>query len=321
MTEPLLIRSYSQIEPPRALILFEKYLAARALSRETHRIYLAALIRYDAAVNDLLAPQREQVEHFLRERRTQVGPSTFNQDLVALRAFYRFAVRFELMTQDQVPRLPRRHRAPKRLPRYLSEHEVGRLLAEPDLATLVGFRDHVMLCLAYETGVRASELVNLHLGDVRDDRWITVTAGKGRVDRWLPISVEMQRLLGEWIKLRRTTRPGKSSVLFVTQRGRAFTRGRAVWEIFQRYARRALGYGCGYHRIKATRKRTPWTGQYPHLLRASMATHMLERGCNLRAVQELLGHANIKTTALYLGVDLTLMKQTIASHHPRGKKR
>ncbi|HKK04464.1 MAG TPA: tyrosine-type recombinase/integrase, partial [Gammaproteobacteria bacterium] len=115
-------------------------------------------------------------------------------------------------------------------------------------------------------------------------------------------------------------RPGKASVLFVTQRGRRFSSGRALWDIVDRYARRAIGLGRGYERMTIARRRKPWSGQYPHLLRASMATHMLERGCDLRAVQELLGHASLSTTALYLGVDLALLRRE-HQKHPRAKSR
>jgi len=244
--------------------------------------------------------------------------STFNQELTAVRAFYRWAVLWEHTDSSTLALLPRSHRAPKRLPRNLTEHEIGRLLAEPDLSTLVGFRDHVIMRMAYETGLRAAELVALELGGITGDGYVRVVAGKGRVDRLVPISAEMERLLDAWVALRRSTKPGKAAAMFVTHRGRRFTSGRAVWEIVNRYARRAIGLGRGYDRMTAARRQKPWSGQYPHLLRASMATHMLERGCDLRAVQELLGHASISTTALYLGVDLAMLKRE-HQKHPRAK--
>jgi len=315
MTEPVLKRRYSQIE---LLLQFSRYLQARALSPATQRIYKASLRRWAAVVPDLLAPDRSCVEAWVRARRSAVGVSTFNQELAAVRAFYRWASAWEYTDSAALSLLPRSHRAPKRLPRNLTEHEVGRLLAEPDLSTLVGFRDHVMMRLTYETGLRAAELIALDIGSLTGDGCVRVVGGKGRVDRLLPVSSEMERLVDAWLALRRATRPGKSSALFVTHRGRRFSSGRSLWEIVDRYARRAIGLGRGYDRMVAARRRKPWTGQYPHLLRASMATHMLERGCDLRAVQELLGHASLSTTALYLGVDLAMLRRE-HQKHPRSK--
>lgn len=134
MTEPVLKRPYSQIEP---LQQFYRYLQARALSPATQRIYKASLARWRALLPDLLAPARSHVEAWVRARRGTVGVSTFNQELSAVRAFYRWAVSWEYADPSTLTLLPRSHRAPKRLPRNLTEHEVGRLLAEPDLSTLV----------------------------------------------------------------------------------------------------------------------------------------------------------------------------------------
>lgn len=312
MPQPVLKPLYGELES--LLEQWQLYLRAGHKSLSTQRIYLAAMRRWFPLVGEALTPSRASIDAWIRARRLAIGVATFNQELSAVRAFYRWAFEMGFVSEDLRPQLPRSQRAPVRLPRVLTEAEIGRLLAQPDLATFVGYRDHVIMRLAYETGLRASELVRLELGDVCDDCTVFVRGGKGGIDRVQPISSELLGLLEAWVNLRRSVRPGKRSVLFVTQHGHPFTSGRAVWELFDRYARAALGVGRGYDRITTTHKRRPWQGQYPHLLRASMATHMIERGCDLRAVQELLGHASLSTTARYLGVDLERLKREHGKH-------
>lgn len=297
-------RDYSEIIP--LLSSFERHLLAVGRSPATRREYLRVLRQVAAGVEVL---GRAELTAWLRAHRAAVGASTFNRTLSVLRAFFRWAWEWEYLAQDFSGLLPRAHRAPKRLPRYLDEYQVGWLLAAPDLATPIGFRDHVLIRLAYETGLRASELVALQLGSVLEERLVLVQRGKGSRDRLVPISEAMYALLGDWEAVRRTLRPGKRAALFVTRYGRPFSSGRSVWALVDRYARRALGLGRGYERIVATRKRRPWGGQYPHLLRASFATHLHQSGCDLRAIQEMLGHSTPSTTALYLGVDLELLKR------------
>lgn len=200
--------------------------------------------------------------------------------------------------------LPRSSRPPQRLPRYLSDDQVGAILAAPDLGTLVGFRDHVIMRLLYETGVRAGDLVRLTIGDAMVEHRLLHVAG-----RFVPFSHEMMCLLNDWQNQRWTTRPGKSAILFVTDNGKPFRSARSVWEIINRYARDAIGLARGCDRIGFTARNKPWSGHYPHLFRASFATALINNGCDLRAVQVMLGHADISTTARYLGVDIELLKR------------
>ncbi|RCX32113.1 tyrosine-type recombinase/integrase [Thioalbus denitrificans] len=307
MTEPALKRTYGRVGD--LLYRFDQYLLVGGRSATTRRVYLATLRRWAAAVGDLLAPSGSSRDDWIRARRRSVGVATFNAEMSALRAFYRWAHFMDLSETDPATFIPHSTRAPRRLVRVLNEYQVGALLSAPDLQTLIGFRDHVILRLVYETGLRASEVVRLELGSVSDDRTVRVDAGKGRVDRILPISEQMLGLLDSWVMLRRATLPGKSAVLFCTHRGKPFRSGRSVWEIVNRYAREAMGLARGYESVRRVARQKPWSGQYPHLLRAAMATHLLERGCDLRAVQELLGHASLSTTARYLAVDIQMLKR------------
>ena len=317
MTLPLLKPSYCKKD--ELLRRYDTYLVAGRKSVDTRRIYKAAVVRWFGFYDDPLLPSKTSLNNWLRARRDAVSVATLNSELTAVRTFYQWAHIMEYTPTDLSGMLPRSQRAPKRLVRYLDEDQVTALLVQPDLSTFIGFRDHIMMRLAYETGIRASEMVRLELGDILDDRVLFIRAGKGGYDRYVPFSEEMWGLFESWYKVRRTVRPGKSLTLFVTHRGKGFSRGRAVWEIVNRYARAALGLGRGYERIQATRKRKPWQGQYPHLFRAAMATHLLKRGVDLRAIQELLGHKSLSTTALYLGVDLEMLRAAIQKH-PRNNR-
>lgn len=306
--QPVLKRRYGK-ELTALIREFDRYLRVTRYSDATRHNYGRALQCWLHYVTDPLTPAQADIHAWIRARRGTLAVSSFNMELAAVRAWYRWLHLWEYTPEDLSRLLPRSHRAPQRLPRVLTVDDVAKVLAAPDLSTLVGFRDHVILRLIYETGLRASEVVALTLGDVLPDRLLFVRAGKGRVDRYVPFSGELEGLLQAWAGIRRQTRPGKAATLFVTHRGQAFSKGRAIWEIVNRYARGALGLARGYDRIKRGPPRKAWQGHYPHLFRASFATHLLENGCDLRAVQEMLGHRNINTTARYLAVDLTVLRR------------
>lgn len=318
MTKPVLNPCYGSIAALE-LARFDDHLRYAGKSQKTRQLYLATLARLPESPLEISRPS---LLRWVAYRRDAVSGGTLSLDLCALRVFYKWAHVAGMITEDHAHWVPSGRHSPKRLPRAFTEGEIGMLLAEPALDTLVGYRDHVIMRLAYETGLRASELVNLHIGDIlAGDRLCYVQSGKGCVDRYQPISAEMVGLIEGWLYLRRGLRTGKSETLFVTRTGRRFSSGRSIWEIVDRYARAALGFGQGgYRRVVDTGNRRPWQGRYPHLLRASMAAHMLRRGCNIRAIQELLGHRSASTTAQYLAVDLTLLRAAVA-RHPRAKRR
>ena len=323
MTSCLLQPSYSKIEPSdkereRLLLLrFEQDLKWKYAER-TVCIYIAAVKSLHAVVDDLIHPSSSSFTKFLVGRRDVVSVNTINLELTAFRVFYRW-----LFVNNHVPEnysvlVPRSRRAePKRLVKHFTEFQMGQILAQPDLGTWLGFRDHVIMRLIYECGLRSSEVINLSLGSYSEE-WLYIKNGKGRVDRYVPFSSEMKLLLDEWVKIRRKSKPGKKSVLFVTSQGNAFRSNQSVWFLVNRYIKRAVGAGRGYEKLQRTQKHKPWTGFYPHLLRASFATHLLQNGCDIVSVQELLGHKTISTTAAYVGVDLNLLKKEHAKL-PRNK--
>ncbi len=192
---------------------------------------------------------------------------------------------------------------PPRLPKTLTENEVENLLQAPDPETLLGLRDKAILELLYATGLRVSELVTLHLAQLRlQEGWLIAT-GKGNKERLIPFG----ELAGEWLsRYLRDARPKlckahTGDTLFLTQNGQAMTRQRC-WQLIKRYA---IAAGIDPRKIS------------PHTLRHAFATHLLNHGADLRAVQMLLGHADISTTQIYTHVAHARLEALYHRHHPR----
>lgn len=192
---------------------------------------------------------------------------------------------------------------PPRLPKTLTENEVEKLLQAPDPETLLGLRDKAILELLYATGLRVSELVTLHLAQLRlQEGWLIVT-GKGNKERLIPFG----ELAGEWLSryLRdarpKLCKPHTTDALFLTQNGEAMTRQRC-WQLIKHYA---VVAGIDPRKIS------------PHTLRHAFATHLLNHGADLRAVQLLLGHADISTTQIYTHVAHARLEALYHRHHPR----
>lgn len=290
------------------------HLRVTGRSVSTIRAYLAVLDRYLRVAND---GAHDPVRRYLTARAKRLAPRSLHQEISALRAWFRWLAVIDPQAW-QPSGYPRMRRPAPRLVRALSDAEVGVLLAAPDLSTFVGFRDHVIMATLYQCGLRASELASLQLGSVRIDGFLHVQ-GKGGRDRLVPYGGAWRGLIDAYIRVRATTRPGKRSALFVTRHGRPLRDGRSVWVIVNRYARKALGNSCGYSRLDAYSRGHPWQGHYPHLLRASFATELMKSGCDIFAIAQLLGHADVSTTAHYLGVDLSHLRAA-TSHHPRASR-
>jgi integrase/recombinase XerD len=234
--------------------------------------------------------------------RDKLESRTVARHLVTLRNFFRFGQIQELITADPSLNLesPKIRRT---LPGYLKLEEVDRLLAQPDAKTALGLRDLAMLEVLYSTGLRVSELIGLRVADLDAKVGCIRCIGKGDKERIVPAG---RKALGMAEKYLREARPkllGKgltSQALFVNRRGGSLSRV-GVWKILSAYGRRA-------------RLRVALT---PHMLRHSFATHLLERGADLRSVQLMLGHADISTTQIYTHVVEERLKQIYKAHHPR----
>jgi integrase/recombinase XerD len=234
--------------------------------------------------------------------REKLESRTVARHLVTLRNFFRFAQIQELITADPSLNLesPKIRRS---LPGYLRLEEVELLLAQPDAKTALGLRDLAMLEVLYSSGLRVSELIGLRVTDLDAKVGCIRCIGKGDKERIVPAG---RKALGIAEKYLRDARPkllGKSvssQALFVNRRGKSLSRV-GVWKILSAYGRRA---GL---RVALT----------PHMLRHSFATHLLERGADLRSVQLMLGHADISTTQIYTHVVEERLKQIYKAHHPR----
>ena len=297
--------------PPQYGPYFDHLAVERGLSRNTLAAYrrdLAKLAEFagDRALPALEAEDLREFVSFLHHRGLDFR--SIRRAVSAVRGFYGFLVEEGLIERD-----PSREIAPTRtlaaLPRYLSLDEVERLLAAPD-GSPRGVRDRAMLELLYATGLRVSELVGLPLsgvvlGEVGAPGYLDIV-GKGDRERIVPFGETAGARLREWLAEGRPALlkgRGAAPVVFVTARGRAMSRIR-FWQIVREYQAVA-----GIRRPLS-----------PHVLRHSFATHLLERGADLRSLQQLLGHASVTTTQIYTHVSEERLRQIYDDHHPRAKR-
>jgi integrase/recombinase XerD len=230
-----------------------------------------------------------------RLRRAGAAPSTVARRLSAIRSFYRHLAREEVIAGDPSANVPGA-RLRRGLPSVLSVEEVARLIEQPDTSTPRGLRDRAMLELVYAAGLRVSELVGLKRGDINLDLGLVRCIGKGSKERIAPVGRPAVEAVHAYLAARSDAVP----FLFLGNKGRALTRV-AFWRIVRRYARQAG--------IRAEIS--------PHTFRHSFATHMLDGGADLRAIQELLGHANIATTQIYTHVSTDRLREVYQAYHPR----
>ena len=292
---------------------FGRYLVALQRSPHTVRLYLGAIERWLAAGGEPGHVDGGRLARWLAQRRATVATATVNLDIKGLRAFYRLQYDWGDCSATDLQRLPRQRRAPERMPRVLSDEDVGRVLGALPLDTFIGLRDYAMLLMLYTVGLRASELIGMELGDLIDGDVLFVR-GKGARHRYVPIGKQLAGVLEGYLHARAALRPGKRNAFWLRQDARPLANGRSVWEIVSKRLWDALGVRCGDGRV--LRGGRPWTGHYPHALRASFATALLRRGCPLPAIGQLMGHSRLETTALYLGVDLEQLRAA-AALHPR----
>ncbi len=221
----------------------------------------------------------------------------------SFRRFYGFVARNEPGFEDPTL-LIERPRMPRSLPKALAEREIEGLLNAPDVETTLGLRDRAMLELMYASGLRVSELVELPLAALNLRQGVLRVTGKGGKDRLVPVGeLALERIEAYLAAARPVLAKGRQpAALFLSQRGEGMTR-QMFWTLIKRYAQRV---GIVAKRIS------------PHVLRHSFATHLLNHGADLRALQMLLGHSALSTTQIYTLVAKEGLKRLHAQHHPRG---
>src|SRR5207245_8327431 len=264
----------------------------KGLSSNTVSAYRRDLVKFDEFARkrklSLEAVSRDDLVDFLASLyRQKLESKTVARHLVTLRNFFRFAQIQQLIAKDPSVNLesPKIRRS---LPGYLRLEEVEKLLAQPDAKTFLGLRDRAMLEVLYSAGLRVSELVGLRVTDLDTKVGCVRCIGKGDKERIVPVGKKALGMVEKYLRDARPKLLGKaagSPTLFVNRRGGALSRV-GVWKILSSYGRRA-----GLRVALA-----------PHMLRHSFATHLLERGADLRSVQLMLGHADISTTQIYTHV-------------------
>ena len=281
----------------------------RRLARHTLESYardLRALARFAAASERTLEQlDRRALEAFVREQVAGgLSPRSVGRGVAATRGFYRF-----LVIEQRLARNPADDLHPPRawpaLPTFLSLEEVDALLARPDVSTPLGLRDRAMFELLYATGMRVSELVGVRGADLHLDEHYLTCIGKGNKERLIPVGAHAARWVAKYQKLARAPLTAKakgtaSPCLFVNARGGSLTRV-GFWKILKRH-----GAAAGLARTLS-----------PHVVRHSFATHLLERGADLRAIQMMLGHADLSTTQIYTHVLEARLKAVYTRFHPR----
>jgi integrase/recombinase XerD len=283
----------------------------RGLSRNTLEAYRSDLLQFgqwlERAGADATEAQHTQLAGFLSELasvhdgRPPVAPATLQRKAACLRSFYRHLRREQLVDHDPTADL----RAPKksqRLPHVLSRDEVARLLATPRGPEPHALRDRALLELMYACGLRASEATGLELRDVDLEAGLLRASGKGNKERIVPVGREACAAVNAWLQRGRPKLVGLSPEphLFVNQRGQGLTR-QGLYKIVQRHAKTAGLDGK----------------MSPHTLRHTFATHLLAGGCDLRSLQEMLGHADIATTQIYTHLSADRLKDVYFDAHPR----
>ena len=240
------------------------------------------------------------LQHLADLQRRGLSRASQARHLAAVRGLHRFASAEGLSSTDPSEGVEAT-RGTRPLPHFLTIEEVDRLLAQPDCSTAPGARDKAMLEVLYASGLRVSELVTLPLSAIDSLTGVVRVRGKGGKERIVPVGEGARDALAAYLGGPRQRLLGtrRSNDLFVTPRGGRMTR-QGFWKLLARYARAA-----------GIEQRV-----YPHTLRHSFATHLLERGADLRAVQAMLGHADIATTQIYTHVDRERLKAVI-SKHPR----
>jgi len=290
------------------LDLYLDYLTVeRGLAPNTRASYSADLLKFltylkAGGISDWSQVRYSEVMGFLSQSQEQgLAPRSRARMLSALRGFFKFMLRDSHLRESPVAYLasPRLRR---QLPVILSVAEVERLLARPNTELPLGQRDTAMLEVLYGTGLRVSELVSLTMGRVNLEVGFLVVLGKGSRERIVPAGEAATEAVRSYVKEARPLllKGRTTETLFVTNRGAAMTR-QGFWKLLKKY-----GHEAGLKKKLS-----------PHILRHSFATHLLERGADLRSVQMMLGHADISTTQIYTHVARERLREVHKKYHPR----
>ena len=280
----------------------------KGLAENTILSYKIDLERYleflrDHGVEDVTEiDQIKVIDYLVTLREIGLAPASISRNLSAIRGFHRFLLREGVVDFDPTENIepPKLKRS---LPVVLDQMEMEKLLDQPDPSTPLGLRDKAMLEFLYATGLRVSELISIRQSDLFFSSGFIRVIGKGSRERVVPVgrkAIEYVERYQREVRPRLSKRGKSGDVLFLNARGKPLSR-MGFWKILEGYVREA-----------GLKKRVS-----PHVIRHSFATHLLEGGADLRAVQEMLGHADISTTQIYTHLDREYLKEVHRTFHPR----
>ncbi len=290
---------------------FLEYLRhTKGYSPETLRAYRSDLFQFvgfcNKNVSSLATIDRLTLRAYLAHLKKSSTPksSTVTRKLSSLKSFFKFLYQTSRIKVNPAIFL-RSPKTEKRLPCFLSEKEMTMLIDQPDISKLNGLRDRTVLEILYSTGMRINELVNIKLKDIDFSNGVARVLGKGRKERLVPLGSYALKAIENYLEARKKMGQfdGHNAWLFLNLRGKKLT-DRSIRRHLLGYARRA---GLVNKHIS------------PHTLRHSFATHLLDRGADLRSVQELLGHKNVVTTQIYTHVTARRLKEVYNRTHPRAR--
>lgn len=282
-------------------------LIEKGLSKKTIEAYARDLTRYVQSLKNIgierifEADTTAILKHLIVIRNEGLAGKSRARHLVSIRGFYRFLFDEKILTRDPA-RVVDMPKSGLRLPNFLSFEEIQPLLDAPDTAKPAGVRDSAMIELMYGAGLRVSELINLRLTHVNTEVGFVRVFGKGAKERVVPFGIHAKNKIDRYVNTARKQllKNESSRFLFVARRGKPLTR-QGFWKLLKRHATHA----------GIVKKITP------HALRHSFATHLLEGGADLRAVQAMLGHTDISTTQIYTHVARDRLKKIHERYHPR----
>jgi integrase/recombinase XerD len=293
----------------RSLDQFLHYLIVeKGLSQNTIEAYSHGLNRFldhlrGKGIGQWAKVSKFDVKAFLLSlRRRGLSIKTLVRNLAAIRTFFKFLMQEGILEVNPIEELES-PRVTKTLPKILSLKEVELLLEQPNLRTPLGIRDRAMLELLYATGMRVSELIQLPMNRINLEGGYVILYGKGSKERIVPLGSEAMKWVALYLKSvrERLARGREDPSLFINRLGKGMSRQR-FWKNLKAYGQKA-----------GIRKRIT-----PHLFRHSFASHLLERGADLRSVQMMLGHVDISTTQIYTHVTGERLKKVHQRYHPRG---
>ncbi|MAT59571.1 MAG: site-specific tyrosine recombinase XerD [Ignavibacteriae bacterium] len=289
-----------------AFLKFEKNLSENSI--QSYRNDLSKLLNFAESekVNDLNEIDFPLIRKFFEiQKKEGVSSGTTARYRSSLKGFFKYLSKNQYIEKNPVDKLAST-KISRKLPSYLTFNEIELILDKINHADIpLGLRDKAMLEIAYSCGLRVSELINLKISDLFFNEEVIRVIGKGSKQRLVPIGTSAINWVTEYLKFSRPILENKiksANIVFLNKRGTKLSR-MGIWKILDKYAKEA-GITKDVH---------------PHVLRHSFATHLIEGGADLRAVQEMLGHSDISTTQIYTHIDRDYIKEVHRNHHPRGK--